>query len=233
MSVQDKLELEQVPLKSDVDTTPMIDVTPAEVEAATETTKKKAPCQWFFKKRNGEIIGNGYESGGEEKKMHCKWWSRKEKCMMNGESTENDTKDTGMTVGMNMLDRDENDMNKHIVMDFGDVFAEPDACHSWNWTWLSASRVYRFTSNTVYKLLAAIVAIPLAMIFGVIFGLFSVIGIFISTPIGRMLAVPCMTFAKAWNFIVRCLLDPIFASIGLMCLKTQNTNATKKSNDLV
>uniref|UniRef100_A0A158R5M5 Caveolin n=1 Tax=Syphacia muris TaxID=451379 RepID=A0A158R5M5_9BILA len=228
MSAQEKVEIEQVPLKSDVDTTPMIDDVPGDNEVL-KPIKKKTSCKWFFRKKNGEVTTNNGDIVAEENKTHCKWWTCRHKAVANNHNSDDDTEKQQMTVGVNMLDRDENDLNNHIVMDFSDVFAEPDSSHSWNWTWLSANRVYSFTSTTVYKILASLIAIPLAVIFGIIFGVLSVIGIYICTPLGRLLSVPCMAIAKAWNFTVRRLMDPVFASIGLMCPKAHHHSTINTS----
>uniref|UniRef100_A0A914RX99 Caveolin n=1 Tax=Parascaris equorum TaxID=6256 RepID=A0A914RX99_PAREQ len=106
--------------------------------------------------KNGEITTTEITmTTTDEKKKVCKWWPRKQpKEATNGEQQ--------MTVGINMLDRDEKGLNNHVVMDFGDVFAEPDSNHSWQWTWRTAHHIYSFISGFVYKLLAAIFAIPIA-----------------------------------------------------------------------
>ncbi|VDD85740.1 unnamed protein product [Enterobius vermicularis] len=230
MTTQEKVELEQVPLKSDVDAPPMIDDGVTEKEI-TEPAKKKTTYRWFFRSKKGDVTTNNGELVSEGKKSPCKWWHRKEKSILDGATK--DATQSPMTVGVNLLDRDEGDLNDHIVMDFGEVFAEPDACHSWNWTWLGANRVFGFTSNAVYKIVASLIAIPLAIVFGIVFGLLSVLGVFICTPVGRLLSVPCMAVAKAWNFAVRKVLDPIFASLGLMCPKAhQRSTITTSPTDL-
>uniref|UniRef100_A0A915BI11 Caveolin n=1 Tax=Parascaris univalens TaxID=6257 RepID=A0A915BI11_PARUN len=210
MTDQEKVELEQVPLKSDVD--PPAGSETDKSSQPTEEQPKKKCSKWFFKKsKNGEITTTEITmTTTDEKKKVCKWWPRKQpKEATNGEQQ--------MTVGINMLDRDEKGLNNHVVMDFGDVFAEPDSNHSWQWTWRTAHHIYSFISGFVYKLLAAIFAIPIAVLFGILFALFSAISIFLCTPIGRLLGIPANGIAKAWDFFVHRFLDPIFSSLGLCC----------------
>ncbi|KHN75453.1 Caveolin-1 [Toxocara canis] len=216
MTDQEKVELEQVPLKSDVDLPAGVE--PEQAPPKSEEPTKKKCSRWFFKKsKNGEITTTELTTTDEKKKV-CKWWHRKEA----KETTDGEPQ---MTVGINMLDRDEKGLNNHVMIEFGDVFGEPDSSHSWQWTWRAAHHVYSFTAALIYKLLTAIFVIPIAILFAILFALFSAISIFLCTPIGRLIAIPANAIAKAWDFFVRRFLDPIFNSMAVCC----NAFASRKS----
>jgi len=151
----------------------------------------KTPRRWFPVRKAKEEKENGIDTKTEE-------------CPL-------------MTIGINMLDRDEKGVNEHIKLQFEDVFAEPDGYHSIDCAWRMTYRVFTGTRCFLYKLLSLICALPCAIIWGLVFALLSVCNIWACVPFGRALTIPATWIAKIWNFVVRSLLDPLFRSCGL-CL---------------
>ncbi|VDK40830.1 unnamed protein product [Anisakis simplex] len=82
------------------------------------------------------------------------------------------------------------------MMEFGDIFGEPDSNHSFQWTWRLAHRIFTSTSSFIYKLLTVILVIPVAIVFGILFAIFSAISIFICTPLGLLIGMPANAIAK-------------------------------------
>lgn len=126
-----------------------------------------------------------------------------------------------MTTGLNFENRDDKGLNNHIIMDFGEVFAEPNGSHSFNWTWLATNRIFTATSVTIYKLLAAFIAIPFAVFFGILFAVFAVISVFLCTPLGVLLGIPLNAFSKVSVFIV--LLFSILRTMNFYFLNLSDT----------
>ncbi|MCP9265570.1 Caveolin [Dirofilaria immitis] len=124
----------------------------------------------------------------------------------NFEREQDGTKKSGTAVKMNFENRDDKGLNNHIIMDFGEVFAEPDGSHSFNWIWFVTNRIFTATSVAIYKLLAALIAIPFAVLFGILFAIFAVISVFLCTPLGILLGIPLSALSKE-------ALSPISASI--------------------
>ncbi|VDK52597.1 unnamed protein product [Anisakis simplex] len=97
-TAQEKVELEQVPLKSDIDPPPGTE-TEQMTKVENEPIKKKC-TKWFCKKsKNGEVTTTEITTTDEKKKV-CKWWNK-------NAHKENVDDEKQMTVGINMLDRDE------------------------------------------------------------------------------------------------------------------------------
>jgi hypothetical protein len=135
-----------------------------------------------------------------------------------------------MTVGINLLDRDERAINEHVKLSFEDIYGEPDTTHSWDCVWRLTFRIFSWTRCFFYRLFALLLAIPSAIIFGLLFALLTVINIFACVPIGRALTIPATWIAKTWNFVVRSLFDPCFRSCGL-CLSSVTVRRYGMSND--
>ncbi|VDK88844.1 unnamed protein product [Onchocerca ochengi] len=187
---KEEIEPEQMPLKSDTDPEKL------KVLETNATTK--------------EEIG---ETGKKEHKKICRIWQRKSPRSYNFEREKDGTKKPKMTVGLNLENRDDKGLNNHIIMDFDEVFAEPNGSHSFNWTWLATNRIFTATSTAIYKLLAAFIAIPFAIFFGILFAISAVISVFFCTPLAVLLGIPLNALSKSWDFVVCRFLNPITRSI--------------------
>uniref|UniRef100_A0A0R3S0T8 Caveolin n=1 Tax=Elaeophora elaphi TaxID=1147741 RepID=A0A0R3S0T8_9BILA len=156
------------------------------------------------------------ESSGDDKKERkkiCRIWQRKSPRSYNFGCEKDDAKKSRMANAINLENRDDKNLNNHITMDFGEVFAEPNGSHSFNWTWLATNRVFTATSSIIYKLIAAFIAIPFAVFFGILFAIFAVISVFLCTPLGVLLGIPLNALSKSWDFIICRFLNPITKSI--------------------
>ncbi|CAJ0931338.1 unnamed protein product, partial [Mesorhabditis belari] len=208
----EKVELEAVPLKSDTDA-------PAEPETKTEApvAPKKT---WFFSKKTTKKTEENEEksaeegTAGEEKKECCKkkcWWRREK-----GEKSEDQQKAEHISIGINLVDRDEKQINDHVKFGFEDIFGEADSAHSWDCIWRLVYRIFTWTRLFVYRLGALLIGIPAAIVFGILFALFTVLNVFACVPLGKLLTIPATWIAKTWKFIIEAILDPVHRSIGLV-----------------
>ncbi|EJW83511.1 hypothetical protein WUBG_05579, partial [Wuchereria bancrofti] len=168
---REEIQPEQVPLKCDTDL--------EKLKVETNSAKKE----------NDEV-------DKKEHKKICRIWQRKSPRSYNFERKKDETKKPRMSIGLDFENRDDKGLNNHIIMNFGEVFAEPDGSHSFNWTWFVTNRVFTATSVLIYKLLAAFIAIPFAVFFGILFAVFAVISVFLCTPLGVLLTIPLNAFSK-------------------------------------
>ena len=116
MSETEKVELEQVPLKSDTDA-------PAGAEQKEEEAKPTPPKKtWFFKKTTTVKKGPAAEGGEtaveipeEKEKKRCWFWQRK---CTGAAGSEQEQKDAGVSIGIDLVNRDENHINEHVKFGF-------------------------------------------------------------------------------------------------------------------
>ncbi|VDM83712.1 unnamed protein product [Strongylus vulgaris] len=134
-SEQDKpVELEQVPLKSDTDA-------PAGTVDETATVENPPVVQkktWFFKKTTKKVIVEE-PTGDEEKTVEEK---PKQKCWWGKHKTEEEQKDDHISIGIDLVNRDEKAINEHVRFGFEDIFAEADTQHSWDCVWRLVFKVF-------------------------------------------------------------------------------------------
>ena len=74
-------------------------------------------------------------------------------------------------------------------MNFEDVLAEPDASHGFDPIWRSAFILFTGSRYWIYRLPSALFALPLALVWGVLFSLITFVSVWLATPVLRILDV--------------------------------------------
>ena len=120
------------------------------------------------------------------------------------------------TVGLNVLDRDEKRVNDHINILFEDVIGEPDPTHGFEFVWRLTYLLFNATRFWFYRIIAAIIAIPLALLWALIFAVINLATIWVITPVLRIFDIVLHYTHRVWSGIVRAFLDPFFASGALL-----------------
>jgi len=87
---------------------------------------------------------------------------------------------------LDLGNRDSNNVNIEINLDFDDVLAEPSAAQGFEWVWKLAFVVFSQTKSWFYKIFAAVVAVPAALMWAVVFALVTVVYIWIVSPALRL-----------------------------------------------
>jgi hypothetical protein len=120
------------------------------------------------------------------------------------------------TVGLNVLDRDEKRVNDHINIQFEDVIGEPDPTHGFEFVWRLSYLLFNATRFWFYRIIAAIIAIPLALLWALIFAFINLATIWLITPSLRIFDILLHYTHRIWSGIVRTVLDPFFSSGALL-----------------
>ncbi|TMS37889.1 hypothetical protein L596_004728 [Steinernema carpocapsae] len=222
----EKVELEQVPLKSDTDA-PAESEQPAEVttDVDAEVQKPVEPKKkWYHFKKGGaqkeEKAEGEYEAEpegeteteqkekekDEPKKAQRKWWQR---ANCDQKQKKEVVEPEGIQFGLDMVHRDEHNINDHVAITFEDIFGEPDAVHSFDCVWRLTNKVFNFFRLFFYRFISFVIAIPAAIVFGILFAFINAFSVFCCTPAGRLLSIPVFWIAKIWSVVVHAIVDPI------------------------
>uniref|UniRef100_A0ACB8FQD5 Caveolin-2 n=2 Tax=Sphaerodactylus townsendi TaxID=933632 RepID=A0ACB8FQD5_9SAUR len=70
-------------------------------------------------------------------------------------------------------DRDPHGLNSHLKLGFEDVIAEPASTHSFDRVWICSHALFELSRYLIYKLLTLFLAIPLALVAGILFAVLS------------------------------------------------------------
>ncbi|TRZ01589.1 hypothetical protein DNTS_010154 [Danionella cerebrum] len=116
-------------------------------------------------------------------------------------------------------DRDPKDINKHLEVGFEDIIAEPISTHSFDRIWIGSHAVFELVKFVFYRILTTLLAIPMAFIAGIVFGILSCMHIWLVMPViqGCMMTLP--SIHVIWTSLVDMFISPFFFSIG-RCLSS-------------
>jgi len=120
------------------------------------------------------------------------------------------------TVGLNVLDRDEKRVNDHINILFEDVIGEPDPTQGFEFVWRLTYLLFNATRFWAYRIIAAVIAIPLALIWALIFAFINLSTVWLLTPALKIFDIFLHYIHRIWSGIIRTILDPFFSSGALL-----------------
>lgn len=86
------------------------------------------------------------------------------------------------TVGLNVIDRDDKRINPHVNLNFDDILAETDSNQGFEFIWRLTFLIFSTTKYWFYRLICAVIALPLALLWAIVFSLINVSVVWITTP---------------------------------------------------
>merc|ERR1712001_79824 len=115
---------------------------------------------------------------------------------------------------LDLGNRDSNNVNVEIDLDFDDVLAEPNAAQGFEWVWKLAFVVFSQTKSWFYKLFSAVVAIPAALMWAVVFALVTVVYIWIVSPALRLFDLSLAIFRRVVVGAMSVTVQPLCAAVS-------------------
>ncbi|XP_054721713.1 caveolin-3-like [Uloborus diversus] len=133
-----------------------------------------------------------------------------------------------LTTGLNLLDRDDRNVNDHVNIVFEDLLAEPDASHGFDAVWRMAFIVFSGTKLWVYRIVSALLAIPCGFLWGAVFSILTLVNVWVISPTLRTFDVFMHILHRVWSAVVHTFLDPIFLSVGHLCSNININNTSRQ-----
>jgi len=115
---------------------------------------------------------------------------------------------------LDLANRDSNGVNVMIDLSFDDVLAEPSAAQGFEFAWKLAFVLFSTTKCWIYKLLSAVVAVPLALVWAVVFALVSVVYIWIVAPALRLVDLSLAIVKKVVVGALSATVEPVCVAIS-------------------
>ncbi|NWH63947.1 CAV2 protein, partial [Geococcyx californianus] len=112
------------------------------------------------------------------------------------------------------LDRDPCGMNAHLQLGFEDVIAEPELTHSFDKVWVCSHAFFELSKYLIYKLLTLVLAVPLALVVGVLFAVLSCLHIWIVVPFVKTCLMVLPSVHTIWKSMTDVFVVPFFQSLG-------------------
>jgi caveolin 1 len=143
------------------------------------------------------------------------------------------TRAQNVTIGLNVLNRDEKEINRAVNIQFDDVLGETDNNQGFEFVWRLTFLIFQTVRLWAYRLLATVVALPLAIIWALVFAFINVLGVWGFTPLLRVYDVLLHYIYRVWSGLVRTTLDPLFTSAGLLLANIRTNSVQAQPTNVV
>ncbi|XP_053113170.1 caveolin-2 isoform X2 [Hemicordylus capensis] len=109
-------------------------------------------------------------------------------------------------------------MDQHCIsklcLGFDDVIAEPASTHSFDRVWICSHALFEISKYLIYKLLTLILAIPLALVAGILFAVLSCLHIWLVVPFIKSCLMILPSVQAVWKTMTDVFIAPVFHSVG-------------------
>jgi len=122
---------------------------------------------------------------------------------------------------LDLGNRDSNNVNVLIDLDFDDVLAEPRAAQGFDWVWRLAFVVFSQTKLWIYKIFAALVAVPVSILWAVVFAAITVLYVWIIAPALRLVDLSLAIIKKIVVGVLGVTVAPLSAALFSGCSKVK------------
>ncbi|XP_078064115.1 caveolin-2-like [Mustelus asterias] len=122
--------------------------------------------------------------------------------------------------------RDPQEMNKHLKVDFPEVLAEPAGIHSFDKVWAGSHVSFEVCKLWSYRIISLLCAIPASVLTGCLFSLVTCLHIWCLIPCVRMCLLCRPTCQKVCYSLTDIIISPLCSSVGL-CFRRVHLNVAK------
>lgn len=120
------------------------------------------------------------------------------------------------SAGLNLENRDLEALNEEVNIEFSSVFAEPTAAHGFDGVFKLNYVMFNQTKLWVYKILSALISLPLALLWAVVFSLLTVVYVWLVKPVLALFTVVMAITKKVLTTTVDSTIAPVARSVGLV-----------------
>ncbi|XP_063288733.1 caveolin-3-like [Pelobates fuscus] len=120
-----------------------------------------------------------------------------------------------LTKEIDLVQRDPKHINQEVVqVEFEDVIAEPEGTHSFDGVWKVSNSTFTVTKYWCYRVLSAVLGLPLALLWGFLFACLSFCHIWAVMPCIKSYLIEVQCVGQFYAVCVRTFCDPIFEAAG-------------------
>ncbi|XP_005388214.2 PREDICTED: caveolin-2 [Chinchilla lanigera] len=113
-------------------------------------------------------------------------------------------------------ERDPHGLNAHLKLGFEDVVAEPRGAHSCDGVWACSHALFELARFALYRLLAALLAVPLAFAAGLLLAALSCLHVWVLMPFVKTCLMVLPSVQTVWKSATDVVLAPLCTSVGHM-----------------
>uniref|UniRef100_A0A8C9N4Y9 Caveolin n=13 Tax=Passeriformes TaxID=9126 RepID=A0A8C9N4Y9_SERCA len=97
---------------------------------------------------------------------------------------------------------------------FEDVIAEPELTHSFDKVWICSHALFELSKYVIYKVLTLVLAIPMALVVGIVFATLSCLHIWVVVPFVKTCLMVLPSVQTVWKSLTDVFVVPFFQSLG-------------------
>ncbi|XP_029008097.1 caveolin-2 isoform X2 [Betta splendens] len=113
--------------------------------------------------------------------------------------------------------RDPRGINDCLKVTFEDVIAEPASVRSGDRVWIWSHALFEVSRAWIYRAVAALLAVPVAALSGLLFALLSCFHIWMVGPCARCALIGTRWLQSLWSVVLGLLVRPFLQSAGRCC----------------
>ncbi|CAK6974241.1 caveolin-2 [Scomber scombrus] len=113
--------------------------------------------------------------------------------------------------------RDPRGINDCLKVTFEDVIAEPVSVRSGDRIWIWSNALFEVCRVWIYRIVTVLLAIPISIISGLFFAIFSCFHIWMVSPCVRCMFIGTRWLQSLWNIVIDIIGRPLFMSAGKCC----------------
>ncbi|KFR11198.1 caveolin-3 [Opisthocomus hoazin] len=119
---------------------------------------------------------------------------------------------------IDLVNRDPKSINEDVVkVDFEDVIAEPVGTYSFDGVWKASYTTFTVSKYWCYRLLSAVLGIPLAVVWGFLFALISFCHIWAVVPCIKSYLIEIQCVSRIYSLCIHTFCDPLFEALSKIC----------------
>lgn len=124
-----------------------------------------------------------------------------------------------LSAGLDMDARDSKAINTCIDVDFDDVLAEPLSAQGFEPIWRLTFVLFTQVKLWLYRIISALLAVPAALVWAMVFALVSVVHVWIIAPALKLFDFKVALIKRVLVGVLACTIEPICAALGSLLSK--------------
>ncbi|KAJ3602054.1 hypothetical protein NHX12_029814 [Muraenolepis orangiensis] len=113
--------------------------------------------------------------------------------------------------------RDPRGINECLQVTFEDVIAEPVSLRSTDKVWFWSNALFEVCRVWIYRVLSLLLAVPMAVLSGLLFAVLSCFHIWMVQPCMRCTLIGTYWLQSLWAVVLEVVVGPLFTSAGRSC----------------
>ncbi|XP_014852479.1 PREDICTED: caveolin-2-like [Poecilia mexicana] len=113
--------------------------------------------------------------------------------------------------------RDARGINDCLKVGFEDVIAEPPSVRSGDRVWIWSNALFEVSRVWIYRIVTALLALPMSAISGLLFGLLSCFHVWMVRPCIRCVLIGNRWIQSFWDVMLHIVVVPFLTSAGKCC----------------